>query len=358
MRTRTWQQTERRIRSRFLAYPFVLSNFLTRYEIHGKEHLLAALERKQRTGHGIITISNHQSLFDDPIVLHALLGIPDFHVESKIWWSTPCESNFSPKGDNLSARCVQYFSDVGNMVFFARPTKNKIIEVPDNYQEVLWKRGGYELIDKVSAQARAMGLDSEAYLRTFVTAGNPQDLASLNQAGMIEACARVDSGDWLHFFPEGGRSRTGELKQPKHGVGKVLYHSREATVLPFCFCGMQDVLPVSAVVPRPMKRVVVKVGEPVPAWRLETMRQGGASQQRFSGLADVAWDEVKALWPEVKARHQRQAIPAPLPRRELIVERREQPVAATEDRPQIPIAIYDERRHQRRSFDARESATE
>ena len=45
----------------------MLSNFLTRYEIHGKEHLLAALERKQRTGHGIITISNHQSLFDVPM---------------------------------------------------------------------------------------------------------------------------------------------------------------------------------------------------------------------------------------------------------------------------------------------------
>jgi 1-acyl-sn-glycerol-3-phosphate acyltransferase len=326
---RAWQQTERRIRSRILAYPFVLSNLLTRYEIHGREHLLAALERQQRNGNGIITISNHQSLFDDPIVLHALLGIPDFTVESKIWWSTPCESNFSPKGHNLSARCVQYFSDVSNMVFFARPTKkNKIIEVPDNYQEVLWRRGGSELMDKVSARARAEGMDSEAYLRSFVTAGSAQSLASLNQAGMIEACARIDSGDWLHFFPEGGRSRTGEPRRPRHGVGKVLYHSRDAIVVPFCFCGMQDVLPISALVPRPMKRVVVKVGEPVPAWRLEAMRRGEASQRRFSGLADVAWDEVEALWPEVQARYLRQAIPAPRPRRELIVESQEQPTAS------------------------------
>ena len=332
-----WHRTERRIRSRIFASPFVLSNALTRYEIHGREHLLAALKHRRRTGTGIISISNHQSLFDDPIVLHALLGISDLNVETKVWWSTPCESNFSPRGSGLSARFVRYFSDISNMVFMARPhKKGAVIEVPQSYREVLWRRGGDALMSRVEMMARAAGLDVEDYLRRFVTPGDPREVATLNQAGMVEACARVDCGDWLHFFPEGGLSRDGELRPPKHGVGKVLYHSRDALVLPFCFTGMQDVMPVKAVLPRPLKRVVVKVGEPVPARRLELMRRGELSPELFKGLSELAWDEVRALWPEVRARHARQAIPAPAPRRELVLPQPARPAAAAGP-PSVPV---------------------
>lgn len=293
---------ERLIRSQILAVPFVLTNLATRFEVHGRENLFRALERRRHTGQGLVTISNHQSLFDDPLLLASLLGIKDFNVESKCWWSTPCASNFSPKGDDPKARFVRYFSDVSNMVFFSRPAKKgAVVEVPSSYLEELIKRRNINLLERVMERASDMGMGGESFLRRFLTEGSPIQMAPLNQMGMIEACARVSLGDWLHFFPEGGRSRTLDLRPPKRGPGKVIYHSPQAEVIPFCFCGMQDVMPVKKRLPRPFKRVVVLVGEPVDAGRLAMIRQQEATPAAYAELVRTCWEPIENLWPAARA---------------------------------------------------------
>ena len=297
---------ERRIRSGILATPFVATNALTRHEIFGREHLYAAVERNRREGRGLITISNHQSLFDDPMLIAALLGIHDFNVETKYWWSTPCQTNFSPDGRSLRDRFVRYFSDVSNMVFFARRGKTGRYPVPERYLDAISGFDRDELLARIERRAAALGLeDGERYMQRYVTAGDPELIASLNQLGMVEACARVDLGFWLHFFPEATRSRNLELGTPKRGVGKVIYHCPDAEVLPFCFCGMHTVLPVGAVLPRPLQRVVVFIGEPVPARKLELLRRGAPSPERFEALASAAWEPIQSLWPLALARYQR-----------------------------------------------------
>ena len=301
-----WRRYERLLRSKILATPFVLSKLMTRFDIEGQEHLERALARRKRTGRGLITISNHLSLFDDPLVLIAVLGQNNFTVETKWWWSTPCESNFSPTGKGMGSRFVRYFSDVANMVFFARPSKKCKIKLPDSYMEAMAQRGGAELLQRVEDQARLQGVDGETYLRSFLTPGDSERLAPLNQAGMMEACLRISTGDWLHFFPEGGRSRTLDLRPPKRGVGKVLYHCEDVDVMPICFYGTQDLMPVGAKMPRLGQRVAITVGQPVPLRRLRALRRAPASPEAYQAMVDGAWESVRSLQTSTFARYKGQ----------------------------------------------------
>ena len=297
-----WRRFEKLHRSRVLATPLALANAVTRFEIHGKENLQRALDRRDSQGHGIVTISNHQSLFDDPLLHMAILGVKKFDVEKKIWWSTPCKNNFSPAGTSLAARFTRYFSEVSNMVFFERPArKGGVLELPHSYMEALNQRGDARLLDRVMDLASQLGTGGESLLRSYITPGNPIKLAPMNQTGMIEACARVNLGDWLHFFPEGGRSRTASLRPAKRGVGKVIYHSPNVQVIPIAFCGMHDVLPINSALPRPGKKVVVMIGEPVSQDRLAALRAHRQSTETFAALTATAWASVQAMYPKVRA---------------------------------------------------------
>jgi 1-acyl-sn-glycerol-3-phosphate acyltransferase len=319
--SRDLQSIERLLRSKVLGTPFVLTKLMTRFEIFGREHLHAALERRRRSGCGLVTFSNHQSLFDDPLVIMALLDIDDFTVESKCWWSTPCQSNFYPDGKSLGSRFVRYFSDVSNMVFISRKEKNGRVRVPTSYLSAFAARGDSDFVERLLERGAEGGTGAERYLRRFVTDGDREHLAPLNQLGMVEACARVDLGDWLHFFPEGGRSRTTSLRPPKPGLGKVLYHCEGAEILPICFCGMQDVLPIKAAIPRPLRRVVVFVGEPVQARRLEKIRRGAASPESYLEAMRAAWEPLESLWPLALARYSRLGMQIPTERPLEVVER-------------------------------------
>lgn len=304
-----WQRAEHLLRSQLFGLPFMATRALTRFDIVGREHLMSAIARNRQTGRGLITISNHLGLFDDPFVLAAICGVKALNVESKRWWSTPCESNFSPRGKGLAPALVRTFSEVSKMVFFARPGK-KIIEVPSSYVEALEQRGGPELRRRAQAMASATGTDLETFLRRFVTPGDRAELAALNQPGMIEACTRVTCGDWLHFFPEGGRSRSLELRPPRHGVGKLLYHCPDAEVVPFCFYGMQDVMPVNAKLPRPFQRVCVTIGRPISASKLRELRTQSPCRESYQALIETAWESVVSLRECTLARYRGEE-PAP-----------------------------------------------
>jgi len=294
---------ERLVRSTVLGSPFKLTNMLTKWDVAGRENLDLAMKQWSE-GRGLVTISNHLTLFDDPIVLFELLGKRIFCNENKLWWSTPCQTNFSPTGGGIGPRFVRYFSDVSNMVFFTRSKrKGTSCAVPVSYADELSKRGGLELVERLSAKAESLGLDLETWLRRFLTPGDKEALTALNQSGMIEACARIDTGDWMHFFPEGGRSRTMHLRDPRRGVGKAIYSCPDAVVLPVCFYGMQDVLPIGATLPRPFKRVAVTVGRPLSGECFASLRDLPASDEAYSAAASLAWSAVQDLRPSTLARY-------------------------------------------------------
>ena len=74
---------------------------------------------------------------------------------------------------------------------------------------------------------------------------------------------RLRAGDWVHLFPEGGRTRDPEarLRRPfKSGIGRLLDETRP-WALPFSHLGMRAVLPIGARWPRKGQVVRVRFGE-------------------------------------------------------------------------------------------------
>ena len=44
----------------------------------------------------------------------------------------------------------------------------------------------------------------------------------VDQAGVRAAQSRLQRGDWVHVFPEGTRSRTGEMGPVRKGIGHII----------------------------------------------------------------------------------------------------------------------------------------
>lgn len=112
--------------------------------------------------------------------------------------------------------------------------------------------------------------------------------AGLDQPGMDFLQERLQQGEWVHLFPEGGRSRDpqGRLRTPFKGGLAHLVRSAQPLVLPFHHRGMQAILPIGARVPRVGKRVVVRFGS------LTTSAEGLAS---LEPAAITTWAEDQLL---------------------------------------------------------------
>jgi monolysocardiolipin acyltransferase len=89
--------------------------------------------------------------------------------------------------------------------------------------------------------------------------------AGVDQPGMHFLAERLDAGDWVHIFPEGGRSRDpeGRLQTPLKAGFAELVQAASPIVLAFHHVGMDRVLPIGSWVPRVGKAVTVRFGEPV-----------------------------------------------------------------------------------------------
>lgn len=300
-----FSRLERLIRSRILGFPFVVTALLTRWEVYGKENLFSALKRRKDLSRGLITVSNHISLFDDPLVMVGLLKLYNFTVETKVWWSTACSANFNPQGKGFTSRFVRYFSDVSNMIFLSRAKKRGdapplVLDEPASYIESKFDQNSIEVISK-KASHRGMNLNS--YLKSFYTGVSEGEIkgkhAPLNQIGVIETIARVNSGGWVHLFPEGGRSRGMHLRSPRAGIGKVLYHAEDCDILPICFYGTEKVLPVGSFFPQFFKRVVVNIGQPISPGQLMEFKGLENSVEVYNGISRFIMEKIAELRPLV-----------------------------------------------------------
>ncbi|MCO4745229.1 MAG: 1-acyl-sn-glycerol-3-phosphate acyltransferase [Proteobacteria bacterium] len=188
---------------------------LNNVQVLGAERLETA-RSLQRPGAGLLTYSNHVSLFDDPLLLACFSG-PEW--KSLRWVAA----------DALN--------------FFGTPAKAMVFNA-----------------GKAVPIIRGEGVD---------------------QPGMHFLAERLQAGEWVHVFPEGGRSRRaeGRLKLPlKSGLAHLIQHARPL-LLAFHHVGMHEVLPIGSALPRRGKTVTVRFGE---------------VEQSATALADMPVEDIMA----------------------------------------------------------------
>ena len=100
-------------------------------------------------------------------------------------------------------------------------------------------------------------------------------------------------------FPEGTRSRSGEIGTGKAGVGKLIYKARP-TVIPVRMMGMENVLGVGRVVPNVFQTVRIVVGKPLDLSEyLEQPLPAGRDEQiaLYRRIAGRVVEAIKTLTP-------------------------------------------------------------
>ncbi len=84
----------------------------------------------------------------------------------------------------------------------------------------------------------------------------------LHQIGMNRLISAVRDKGILHIYPEGTRSRTGEIGDAKPGVGRIVCETG-APVLPVYHQGLERVLPIGKGFPRIGKVIRISIGKPL-----------------------------------------------------------------------------------------------
>ena len=188
---------------------------LNRLEISGSEVLASA----RASGRGLITFSNHVSLFDDPFLTACLT---DPHWERLRW---------------IAADAHNFFGNALKAVLF---NSGRCVPI-----------------------VRGAGVD---------------------QPGMHFLAARLRAGEWVHVFPEGGRTREPDsrLSLPFKTGMATLVHGARPLMLPFLHAGMQHVLPIGARLPR---------------WGRTVTLRFGAIEDSAKGLADRSLEDI-TRWAE------------------------------------------------------------
>lgn len=84
----------------------------------------------------------------------------------------------------------------------------------------------------------------------------------MHQEGMKRLISALKNKGVLHIYPEGTRSRTGKIGEPKPGVGRIICETG-VPVIPVYYQGLEKILPIGSKFPKFGKQVVISIGEPM-----------------------------------------------------------------------------------------------
>ena len=107
--------------------------------------------------------------------------------------------------------------------------------------------------------------------------------------GIQTAMRYLEEGQAVCMFPEGTRSKTGELLQPKNGAA-MLAARTECTILPVAITAEGGKRP------RIFRKMIIKLGDPIPYEDLGFSGTVGASQYR--NATRVIFDSIRMLREE------------------------------------------------------------
>ena len=120
----------------------------------------------------------------------------------------------------------------------------------------------------------------------------PVDRDKPRASTIKEAVKKTRAGQIVVVFPEGTRSRTGELQEPKPGIGMVAAMSR-APIVPAYISGTDKALPSGA---KWLKRTKIKVVFGKPIHYTSTKESGGRTGQgKREEVSMLIMDAIKEL---------------------------------------------------------------
>ncbi|CAL1545152.1 unnamed protein product [Lymnaea stagnalis] len=196
-----------RISSRFTVsfvglYSKVWLVWLNKVQVHNSEVLQDVLVKRPK-GRGLLTVSNHTSCLDDPLLWGILKTRQLVNRDFMRWTSAAEDICFNNRMTSL---------------FFS--------------------------FGKVFPIVRGDGV---------------------YQKGTDFAIEQLDFGKWVHFFPEGKVNMTLEFVRLKWGVGRIIADCKKTPlVLPIWHVGMEQILPNrTPYIPLIKKKVTYLVGNPL-----------------------------------------------------------------------------------------------
>jgi len=214
-------------------------SLMNKTRIFNKERMTNAIFNRPE-GTSLVTVSNHESCIDDPALIAAFMTIRQLANQKTMRWS-------------LAAYDICYRSKL-NGSFFSLGKCPPVI------------RGG-----------------------------------GVYQKAVDFAIERVNSGDWVHIFPEGRVNTEREgLYRLKWGIGRILSEcQRPPIVIPFWHTGMSAVLPNrSPYIPRFGNDVLINVGEPIDLTEILKTVEGKSALERRKMVTDYIQEKLRILREE------------------------------------------------------------
>jgi long-chain acyl-CoA synthetase len=140
--------------------------------------------------------------------------------------------------------------------------------------------------------ARDYFFDSPVKSWLFSTCLNvlPIERDEISLAGLRKIRSILSRGEPILIFPEGTRSRTGELQSFKPGIGLIAYDTR-APILPAFVEGTHAALPPGKTLPR-RNRITITFGPPI---RMETYSAAGDNGPKDEIYRRITTDVRKAI---------------------------------------------------------------
>lgn len=195
--------------------------------------------------------------------------------------------------------CLNHNSILDNFAFESAVYLPKVLFRPEFLPIQLADRknffgdpGSRKLKDRILG---VIGRHFLRHLRTFPVDRKSGDMAQVD--GWIELLKQ----NIVVVFPEGTRSRTGEIGRGKAGVGKLIYKSRP-TVIPVRMVGMSRVLGVGMTIPKAFQTVRVFIGKPLD---MSTFIDAPLPEREadelalYRGIANHVVDAIKSIAPDV-----------------------------------------------------------
>jgi len=137
----------------------------------------------------------------------------------------------------------------------------------------------------------------EAFLRNFlyfiagVISVNRNKPESRKKAAE-EAIRRLKNGDILIIYPEGTRSRTGEIQKARPGVAKI-YLKTGVPILPIGIKGTFELMPAGRAFPKLKREIKINIGKPLHfKEELEVAKNLDCNSEEYRSICQKITDRV------------------------------------------------------------------